>query len=218
MCSDQLLTVKSEVFVLNLNISVWSFSHISMRNLKILQAALAVIGMHVIAQLIVCRKPVFSKKEHFCSLESKSETENNNAINRSMHPMIIQLLNIKKVKIDFHFQQTFILTNRKCLLNTIPTGDSSYTKQVDLKSSASVNMTNLFPLVNASTQTQYTILEHTNDGFFSCPTSFLFPIFDFSQNVINVHCSTSETIFLIAMVLFVFTLVLFFSKTNYFST
>ena len=102
MCSYQFLTVKSEVFVLNLNISASSSFHISMRNLKILQAAFAVVGVHVIIQLIMYRKPVFTKKEYFLHLGNKKGAENTNSYNRSMSSMMLKLINIEKVKFNFN--------------------------------------------------------------------------------------------------------------------
>ena len=189
-----------------------------MRNLKILQAALAVIGIHAITQLIVCRKPVFTQKEHFYCLESKSKTENNKVCNRSMCPLIIKSMNNKKVKIDFHDIQTTILTNTSCLFHTIPTNGLCGTEQMDLKPSLTVNLTNLSLSFHVSTEEKLTIPEHTYAGFFSCIRHFLCSIFGFSRNDINVHCSTIKAKLLIAIVLFVFALVLFFNKTSCFSS
>ena len=120
-----------------------------MRNLKILHLVFSVICasefFHAELHLIKRRNPIATKNEYFCHLECKSETENNNSYNESMHNVIS--------KFCFHYyQQPSILTDTNCLFYTSPTGDLSGIKQIYLGSDAQFNLTSSSLPVHISSQ------------------------------------------------------------------
>ena len=193
-----------------LNIYIAIFIHISMGNLKIIRAALAVVLMHGFIQQIICMKPIFIKNEYLNLHKPKSEVEYAISSDWYMNCGINKLFNVEKMKINFQCQTPTIL-NINCSFCTPSTIDLYYTEQMTLTLNTRLNFMNSSLPIHLSSQLQSkSIFEHVHDEYFSYLTHFVCSIFDFSWNDTNIYCS-ANIITLIVIVLFIF-LTLFNNK------